>query len=258
MDLNLKQRTALVTGAWRGTGQVIAKALLAEGARVLVHGLEPGQAEASVAELGGGEPFTANLLSDAAREPLAQLCRERPLDILVNNYGTASSAHWHDSESKQWDQAYQQNVMSAVRCIQAAMPGMRTAGWGRIINLGTVGSTSPNARMPHYYSAKGALATMTASLAKEAAGTGIRVNLVSPGLIATPEVQAAYIAKGRKEGWGDTWEAVEPHIAKDIPIGRISRREEIADLVCFLASPRADAIHGQNIRIDGGQLGIVQ
>ncbi|MFK7915768.1 MAG: SDR family NAD(P)-dependent oxidoreductase, partial [Pseudomonadales bacterium] len=130
--------------------------------------------------------------------------------------------------------------------------------WGRIINLGTVGSTSPNARMPHYYSAKGALATMNASLAKELAGTGVRVNLVSPGLIATPEVQAAYIAKGKKQGWGDTWEAVEPHVAKDIPIGRISRREEIADLVCFLASPRADAIHGQNIRIDGGQLGIVQ
>ncbi|MFK7916139.1 MAG: SDR family NAD(P)-dependent oxidoreductase, partial [Pseudomonadales bacterium] len=175
MDLNLKQRTALVTGSWRGTGQVIAKALLEEGARVFVHGLEPGQAEASVAEIGGGEPFTADLLTDAAREPLAQLCSEQPLDILVNNYGTASAALWQDSDSQQWDQAYQQNVMSAVRCIQAAMPGMKQAGWGRIINLGTVGSTSPNARMPHYYSAKGALATMNASLAKELAGTGVRV-----------------------------------------------------------------------------------
>lgn len=258
MDLNLKQRTALVTGSWRGTGQIIAKALLAEGARVFVHGLESGQAEASVAELGGGEPFTADLLSDAAREPLARLCQAQPIDILVNNYGTASAARWQDSDSNLWDQAYQQNVMSAVRCIQAVMPGMRDSGWGRIINLGTVGSTSPNARMPHYYSAKGALATMNASLAKELSGTGIRVNLVSPGLIATPEVQSAYIAKGQKEGWGDSWEAVEPHVAKDIPTGRISRREEVADLVCFLASPRADAIHGQNIRIDGGQLGIVQ
>ena len=134
---------------------------------------------------------------------------------------------------------------------------MTTRGWGRIINLGTVGSTRPNSRMPAYYSAKGALATMTVSLAKEIAATGVRVNLVSPGLILTPEVEAAYLKKGRKEGWGETWEEVEPHVAKDIPIKRIARREEVASLVAYLASPLADAIHGQNYRIDGGSVDIV-
>ncbi|MGI9325939.1 MAG: SDR family NAD(P)-dependent oxidoreductase [Pseudomonadales bacterium] len=258
MDLNLQNRTALVTGSHRGTGQIIAKALLAEGAQVLVHGFEPGQAEASVSEIGGGIAFTADLCNDAARGPLAELCQAYNIDILVNNYGTATPGRWQDSSSDGWSLAYQHNLMSAVRCIEAALPGMQARGWGRIINLGTVGSTSPNARMPQYYSAKGALAAMNASLAKELAGTGVRVNLVSPGLIATPEVIAAYIAKGKKAGWGETWEAVEPHVAKDIPIGRITRREEVADLVSFLASTRSDAIHGQNIRIDGGQLGIVQ
>ena len=111
--------------------------------------------------------------------------------------------------------------------------------------------------MPAYYAAKGALATMTVSLAKEVGATGVRVNLVSPGLILTPEVEAAYLEKGRREGWGEDWAAVEPHVAKDIPIGRIARREEVANLVAYLASPLADAIHGQNIRIDGGAVDVV-
>jgi NAD(P)-dependent dehydrogenase (short-subunit alcohol dehydrogenase family) len=111
--------------------------------------------------------------------------------------------------------------------------------------------------MPHYYAAKGALATMTVSLAKELGGTGITVNLVSPGLIRTPEVEAAYLERGRRKGWGQTWEEIEPRVAADIPIGRIVCREEVADLVLFLASPLSDAIHGQNIRIDGGALDIV-
>jgi NAD(P)-dependent dehydrogenase (short-subunit alcohol dehydrogenase family) len=98
---------------------------------------------------------------------------------------------------------------------------------------------------------------MTISLAKEVAGTGIRVNLVSPGMILTSEVRTAYLESARKKGWGETWEEIEPRIAQDIPIRRIVRREEVADLVTFLASPLADAIHGQNIRIDGGALDIL-
>ena len=122
---------------------------------------------------------------------------------------------------------------------------------------GTVGSSSPNARMPHYYAAKGALANLTIGLAKEVAGSNVRVNLVSPGLLLTPEVEQQFLERGRRKGWGDTWAGVEPHVAADIPIRRIARREEVADLVVYLASPLADAIHGQNIRIDGGGLGIV-
>jgi 3-oxoacyl-[acyl-carrier protein] reductase len=153
--------------------------------------------------------------------------------------------------------AYQKNVLSAQRLITGMLPKMAEMPWARIINLGTVGSTSPNARMPGYYAAKGALANMTIGLAKEVAGTNIRVNLVSPGMIHTPEVEQNYMRMAAEKDWGDTWEEVEAHVAKDIPIRRISRREEVAGLVAFLCSPMADAIHGQNIRIDGGQLGVV-
>ena len=257
MDLQLKRRTALVTGSYRGTGLIIAETLLGEGVDVLVHGLKPGQAEAAVEEIGGGAPVTGDITTDAGAQALVAAVAERPVEILINNYGTADPGSWATSSAEDWIDSYQKNVLSAQRMIQAFLPGMQHRDWGRIINLGTVGSSRPNARMPGYYAAKGALANMSVGLAKAVAGTGIRVNLVSPGLILTPEVEQAYMEKGRQSGWGTTWAEVEPHVAKDIPIRRIARREEVANLVAFLASPLADAIHGQNIRIDGGAVDIV-
>ncbi len=251
----LENKTALVTGSSRGTGQIIAAHLAREGVSVFVHGLEPGQAETSVDEIGAGTPVTGDIRTQAGAAAVRSATGA--VDILVNNYGSAAAGSWSSTTEEDWIDAYQTNVLSAQRMATAMVPGMTTAGWGRIVNLGTVGSTSPAARMPHYYASKGALATMTTSLAKEVAGTGITVNLVSPGLILTPEVRDAYLERGRRKGWGDTWEEVEPHIAAEIPIRRIARREEVADLVAFLTSPLAGAIHGQNVRVDGGALGIV-
>lgn len=257
MDLKLKGKRVLVTGSYRGTGRVIAERFLEEGAEVIVHGLASGQAEAAVEDLGGGIAFTSDLTQETCRAELDALARQAPIDILVNNYGTTTPGSWGDADARPWQLAFEQNLMSAVRCAEAVLPAMRAQDAGRIINLGTVGSTRPNARMPHYYAAKGALANMNASLALDVAGTGIRVNLVSPGLIATPEVMSSAIARSRKKGGSEDWITVEAEMARDVPIRRIARREEVADLVLFLASDRADAIHGQNIRIDGGQLGIV-
>jgi NAD(P)-dependent dehydrogenase (short-subunit alcohol dehydrogenase family) len=256
MDLGLSGKTALVTGSHRGTGSVIAQRLIAEHATVLVHGFTRDEASRA-SEMLGGIAVHGDIASESGTAELIDQCRDRPIDILVNNYGTAGPGRWSDVDDAAWLDMYQRNVMSAQRLIRFVLPGMRARHWGRIINLGTVGSTRPAARMPHYYAAKGALATLTMSLAKEVGGTGITVNLVSPGLIHTAEVEASYLAQGRRDGWGDTWAQVEPHVAKDIPIGRIVRREEVGDLVAFLASPRADAIHAQNIRIDGGALGVL-
>lgn len=259
MDLELAGRTALVTGSHRGTGQIIAARLAAEGVRVCVHGFTAEEARVACAAIGAGHPVGGDLTTDAGADALFAACLDAvgDIDILVNNYGTTSPGRWETADESAWLDMYQRNVLSAQRMIRRLMPAMRRRGWGRIVNLGTVGSTRPNSRMPHYYASKGALATMTVSLAKEVAGTGIRVNLVSPGLIRTPEVEARFLEEGRAKGWGATWEEVEPHVARDIPIGRIVRREEVADLVAFLASPRADALHGQNIRIDGGALDVL-
>ena len=256
MDLQLSGRHVLVTGSHRGTGLLIAKRFIEEGSNVAVHGFDQTQASDAVAELKGGYPVFGDICRDEGTQILVEQLKATP-EILVNNYGTAESGRWETLRSSDWVDLYQKNVLSAERLIQAFLPGMRTMNRARIINLGTVGSTRPNSRNPHYYAAKGALATMTVSLAKEVAGTNIRVNLVSPGMILTPEVREAYMRRGTAKGWGNTWEEIEPHIAADIPIGRIVRRDEVADLVVFLASAKADAIHGQNIRIDGGALDFV-
>jgi 3-oxoacyl-[acyl-carrier protein] reductase len=258
MDLGLHGRVALVTGSWRGTGAAIAARLAAEGAQVMVHGFTQDQADAACSELGCGVPVAGDITTDAGADALAAACAAiAPVDILVNNYGTAAPGSWTTAGTEQWLDLYQKNVLSAQRMIQRLLRGMRERGWGRIVNLGTVGSTRPNARMPHYYAAKGALANLTIGLAREVAGSGIRVNLVSPGLILTAEVEQQYRERARREGWGERWEDIERHVAGDIPIGRIVRREEVAALVAFLASSVADAIHGQNVRIDGGALGVV-
>lgn len=261
MNLELEGRTALVTGSHRGTGEIIARRLAAEGARVVVHGFEPGQAETVAHGIDGARPVTGNLMDDAGAEWVWQEAnREHPVSILVNNYGRAGRGSFTGSSSADWHGMYEENVLSAARLIRLALPALRAAGHGRIINLGTIGSTRPAARNPHYYAAKGALATLTASLAQEVAGAGITVNLVSPGIIHTPEVEQWLTERGRQKGWGGTWAEIEARaVAEEFPnpLGRLARREEVADLVCFLAGERAGFIHGQNIRIDGGAVDLV-
>lgn len=257
MNLELAGKSALVTGAHRGTGTIIAHQLAAEGARVWLHGFTASEAETAARTIDNAYPVSGDITTDAGAAEVINAVKIHPPSILVNNYGTTVKGDWETLDTQTWLDAYQKNLLSAQRLIQGLVPNMRKSGWGRIINLGTVGSTRPNATMPHYYAAKAALANMTVSLAKTVGRDGVGVNLVSPGLILTPEVEAAYLRRGEREGWGATWKEIEPHIAKEIPIGRITRREEVADLVCFLASPRTDAIHGQNIRIDGGSVDIV-
>ena len=257
MDFSLTNKTALVTGSYRGTGLAIAKTLLAEGANVLVHGITAEQANAAVSELAGGTPVSGDISAPAGCQSLLEACAEHSIQILINNYGGADQSTWLDSNADDWHSAFEKNVLSAQRLTQALLPSLLASPWARIINIGTVGSTRPNSRMPAYYAAKGALATMTMSLAKEVAGSTIRVNLVSPGIILTPEVKAAYLKRGQAKGWGDDWSEIEARVAADIPTRRITRRDEVAALVAFLCSEQSNAIHGQNLRIDGGQLDIL-
>lgn len=249
MDLQLQGKTALVTGSDKRTGEIIAQTLSAEGATVIYHGNEQ-RPEQSLAVRG-------DVSTEAGCEQTMNQVVEMGLsiDILVNNYGTTDNHSWSDADTAKWLEMYQINVLSAVRMSQACVEAMKNNGWGRIINLGTIGTFQPAPLRPAYYSAKGALATMSVSLARDLAGSGVTVNTVSPGYVRTEQVEAAYRRLARKLGRGEDWsEVLQLIVERDFPnpCGRIAERQEVADLVTFLCSPRADFINGQNLRIDGG------
>lgn len=262
MELGLEHKRALVTGSNRGTGAVIAAHLAREGATVFVHGLSPADAHHTVAEELRSTGHAAHAVSGDIRsdEGADQVVRELQqhadgIDILVNNYGVPASGDWSSATTAQWVEIYQQNVLSAVRMIDRFVPGMRARRWGRVVQLATIGALRPNKRMPHYYAAKAAMANLTASLAKELAGTRITVNTISPGLIHTPEVEASFRALAQRRGWGDDWSEIESRGVEQLmpnPCGRMARREEVADLVAFVVSERASYLNGVHLRIDGG------
>ena len=254
MELGLEGKVALVTGSYRGTGAGIAEALASEGATVLVHGFEAGQPE-PVAErlvsLGyDARPLVGNLFDDEGADALAReaLSSAGGIDILVNNYGVAERGRWFDDSTDDWIAIYQKNVLSGVRLVRACVPGMRDRGWGRVLWLGTVGALRPNARMPHYYASKAVLPTLCVSLAKELSGTGITVDLVSPGLIATTEVKEQMARRSADADGSRDWAGG----LLDNPIGRMAEVEEVASLIAYLASERSGAINGTNVRVDGG------
>lgn len=269
IDLDLNGKTALVTGAHRGTGAGIAWALAREGAHVVVNGPTEdaaGDTANTIVAAGHQASIAAGDVAthDGANAVVARLVEaKRDIDILVANYGTAERKRWTDADDAAWLDMYEKNVLSAVRLIRALTPGMKARGSGRVILIGTIGSTRPAARMPHYYAAKAALPAITVSLAKELSGSGITVNLVSPGLIATAEVIDMARKRGKRESWP---EADDPNptallrrlAASDMPnpVGRVATVDEVGDLVAFLAGNRAAFINGQNIRIDGGAVDV--
>lgn len=263
MDLQLQNKVTLVTGADRGTGKIIAQSFINEGAKVILHGQSQDSADSTAKELGAQWSIYGDLNShDGTSEAIAQLAQlQLNVDILVNNYGSAKSGDWQQYDEQQWLAMYQTNVLQVTRFIDAVVPAMKQNKQGRIIQLGTIGSTSPNTIMPQYYAAKGALATLSQSLAKHLGGTGITVNLVSPGLISTPELIDFYSQRAQRKQWPQqSWEEIEARVIKEsVPnlVGRMAKREEVADAVLFLASARAAYINGQNIKLDGGSLGIV-
>jgi 3-oxoacyl-[acyl-carrier protein] reductase len=182
------------------------------------------------------------------------------VDILVNNAGTFPNRGWDDTAPEDWLELYAVNVAAVVRCIQGFLPGMRAAGWGRVIQIGTGEAISPFPFMPDYAAAKAALLNLTVSLAKHLDRTGITVNTVSPGIIVTTGVKEFYQAEAARRGWGQDWPAIEARVLAEIldnPTGRLGRPEEVADLVAFVASPLAGYINGANLRIDGGSTGVV-
>jgi 3-oxoacyl-[acyl-carrier protein] reductase len=261
MDLGLDGKVALVTGSYRGTGAGIARVLAAEGAVVLVHGLEPGQADGTVRDISEAGHECRDVVGDLRTEEgtgtLVAAVRDAvdAVDIVINNYGIAEGSDWESSDTASWHASYDTNVVTAVRVTQAFLPDMRDNRWGRVVFVSTVGATRPGDQIPEYYVAKGALPSMTVSLAKHLAGSGITVNCVSPGIIATPEVVERFTERARREGRGTDWASVEQLILEGRmtnPSGRVATPEDVGRFVAFVVGEPGWHLNGAHLRFDGG------
>jgi 3-oxoacyl-[acyl-carrier protein] reductase len=247
MDLGLDGRVALVMGASKGLGFAVAAALVREGATVAIASRSAERIEAAAAALGpAGSPCVADA-SDPDR--LATLPGEveaalGPIDILVANTGGPPLGGALDHELEEWEQAYRSLVLAPRILAGAVVPGMRSRGWGRIVNVGSSTTIEPNPALNLSNSHRMAAVGFFKTLAGEVAGEGITVNTVATGRFATDRLAANY----------GSMENAEAAAGEEVPAGRLGRPEEYGDLVAFLCSERAAYITGAVIPVDGGLL----
>ena len=244
--MRLEEKVALVTGAGRGIGRVIAIALAAEGAEVIVnyHGSQPAARMTAdeIVKAGGKAQILGCDVSDeaASRQMMEEIIgRYGRLDILVNNAGITRDNLVMKMSEEEFDAVMDTNLKGAFHCIRHASRQMLRQRAGRIINISSVAGVLGNAGQANYSASKSGLIGLSKAVARELAGRGITVNVVAPGFIRTQMTDALP-------------EAVRTAAVGQIPMKRFGEPEEIARAVLFLASEDAGYITGQVICVDGG------
>ena len=255
MDLQLSGLAAAVTGGSEGIGRAVAATLAAEGCDVAIGARRPGPLDLAAEEIRAAtgrrvEPLPMDVTNaQQAREFIETAARRLGrLDVLVNNAGASSAARFEDVDDETWEADLQLKVYGAIRCTRAAIPYLRAAGGGAIINITTVGGKQPGAASVPTSVSRAAGIGLTKALSKDLAADRIRVNTVMLGSIRSMQWERRW----RRQAAGESLEDYYARLGADVPLGRIGRAEEVADLVAFLVSPRAAYITGTAVAIDGG------
>ena len=244
--MNLQGEVALVTGASRGIGEVIAWRLAQAGAKVAANYSTGAEAASQVVDsisAQGGEAFAiaADVSNESQVESMVKQVMDRwgKLDILVNNAGITRDKLLIRMTSEEWDDVIRVNLKSAYLCSKFALPHMMRQRHGRIVNMSSVVGVSGNPGQANYAASKAGLIGITKTLAREVASRNITVNAVAPGYITTAMVEQLS-------------EDVQKAILDRVPLGRFGTPEDVAEAVAFLCTEGAGYITGQVIGIDGG------
>lgn len=252
MDLGLGGSRALITGASKGLGKACAKALADEGARVFICARSADDTKHAARAVGAVGWATADVAKaeDVRRVVAEAVATLGGLDILITNAGGPPTGFFENAGDADWDLAYRQTLMSAVRLIRESLPALKESGRGRIVNLTGFGVKEPPSDLCVSDSVRAAVTVMAKTLATDLAPHGITVNNVAPGPIRTDRLVELFAA--RAAAAGITLEEQFSRFAETVPVRRVGEPEEVAGLCAYLCSARAGYITGQSIVIDGG------
>ena len=255
----LKGKTALVTGSTSGIGLGIAKALARQGANLVLNGFGDSagpQAEVTAAGQAHGIEVAYHDADMSRPEQIANMMafaaqRFGRVDILVNNAGIQHVANVEDFPVERWDAVIAINLSSAFHATRLALPAMRAANWGRIINVASVHGLVGSAQKSAYVAAKHGVVGLTKVTALENATTGVTCNAICPGWVLTPLVQKQVDAKAAANGWTNA-QATRELLGEKEPSMQFTTPEELGELAVFFCSPAGNNVRGVAWNMDGG------
>ncbi len=254
MDLHLHGKVVLITGGTDGLGAALADRLVEEGARVAVCGRDPDRLAATGQRLrdAGGDALAVQAdvtrLADIEGFVGAAAARWGRIDGLVNNAGKSAAGKIDEVSDEDWTADLDLKVLAAIRCTRLAVPHLVAAGGGAIVNVLNIGGKAPGAASLPTTASRAAGLAITKAASKDLGRRGIRVNAVLVGLVRSGQWRRRAAATGQSE------DELYRQIAQntDIPLGRVGRSEEFADLVAYLLSDRSSYVTGSAINLDGG------
>ena len=260
VDLELKGRTVLVTGASEGIGRAVALRFAHEGANVVACARREGplcKLASEIEAVGAAivavpcdvsDPRAPSTVLDAARD------RFPGVDILVNNAGGGAPRKLLATTDDDWTAGLELNFLSAVRFTRACLPWMIEKGWGRVVNVSSTTARLADPYYPIYGAAKAAMINFSKTVSAGFAADGVRCNCVLPGITRTPLIDTNIRSASQKTG--ATPEAIMLRMTEKwpIPVGRLGEPAEIAEVIVFLSSAKADWITGVSLPIDGGTI----
>ena len=248
----LANKTALITGGGSGIGQAVSLRLAQEGAHVLIVDLNEDGARQTVEQIeaqGGSASAHGCDISNtqAVSELFAKLDASTPIDILVNSAGIAHIGNLEQCSEDDLDRLYQVNIKGTYNTMAALVPAMKARKSGAIVNLASVASSVGIADRFAYSMSKGAVLTMTYSVAKDYINDGVRCNCIAPGRVHTP-----FVDNFLANNYPDNVDEMFDKLSKSQPIGRMGTPEEMAGLIAYLCADESSFITGCNFPIDGG------